>query len=140
VSFVWPEKMSIEQGMVILVQGNAGVSAIAPLGGFLAELPKGQALPSWTYLYVSDQATYTLTGPDPLTMRRLQIDCYANAGADIVKLAAAIDAVLNGFKGLLSDQQTLVQGCFRSNLIDFPFDDVARTYRRMLEYQLWFNN
>jgi hypothetical protein len=34
----------IEQGLVALVQGDAGVSGLCSAGGFFAELPKGQSL------------------------------------------------------------------------------------------------
>lgn len=130
----------IESGIVILVQANADVTAISPIGGFLGELPKGQALPSWSYTFVSDVPLYTLTGKDPLTMRRLQIDCYGNAAAEAITLAYAIDKVLSGYKGTLPDpDSTVVQGCFRSNLIDFVDGD-SRTFRRLLEYSVWFND
>ena len=39
----------------------------------------------------------------------------------------------------MDPDSTVIQGCFRSNLIDF-FDEASRTYRRMLEYELWFSN
>jgi hypothetical protein len=130
----------IEQGLVALVQGDARVFSVCSAGGFFAELPKGQALPSWTYTFVSDVPLYSLDGPNPLAMRRLQIDSFGTVAADSIRLAAAIDGVLSGYAGPLSDpDHTVVQGCFRSNLIDF-FDNASRTYRRMLEYELWFYN
>lgn len=125
----------IEQGLVLLVQGNAGVAAIAASGGFLGALPKDFTLPSWSYIVVSDPVDYELLGPVALGCTRIQIDCYGAAPADAINLAAAIDAVLNGYHGTLTDpDSTVVQGCFRLNKIDF-FDDDARNYRRMLEYE-----
>jgi hypothetical protein len=53
----------IEQGFVQLVQGTSAVNTIAATGGFLAELPKDQALPSWSYTTVADSADYVLAGP-----------------------------------------------------------------------------
>jgi hypothetical protein len=91
-------------------------------------------------MFVSDVPVYSLDGPNPLAMRRLQIDSFGTVAADAIRLAAAIDGVLSGYAGALSDpDHMVVQGCFRSNLIDF-FDDASRTYRRMLEYELWFHN
>jgi hypothetical protein len=129
----------IDEGLVALVQANAGVLAIAPSGGFLSELqPKDHALPSWTQKTISNPQHNTLTSFTGLTMRRWQVDCYANAGADAIGLARAIDTVLNGFRGVLADPDaTYVDHCFRSDLIDF-FDPAGRTYRRMLEYEIWF--
>ena len=130
----------IEQGFVLLVQGNAAVRAIAATGGFLAELPKDQPLPSWSYTSVADSADYALAGPVDLGSWNVQVDCYANTREQAVLLAAAIDGVLNGYAGTLADpDSTVVQGVFRINKRDF-FDDARRTYRRMLEYQVWSNS
>jgi hypothetical protein len=125
----------IEQGIVTLVQGTPAVAAIATVGGgFLGTLPKDAALPSWTYIIVSDPVDYELTGPVSLGSTRVQIDCYGASGADAIRLAKAIDTVLIGYRGTLPDpDNTFVQGCFRTNKID-TFDDDARNYRRMLEY------
>jgi hypothetical protein len=98
----------IEQGFVQFVQGAAGVNTIAATGGFLAELPKDQALPSWSYTTVADSADYVLAGPVDLGSWNVQI-------------------------------HTVVQGIFRINKRDF-FDDARRTYRRMLEYEVWSNS
>jgi hypothetical protein len=128
----------LESGIVKLVQGNAAVSAIALTGGFLLELPKDEALPSWTYRIISDHSEYGLQGEHGFVTRRLQIDCLANAKADVLLLARAINKVLSGYKGTLPDtDSTLVFGCFRSDLRDF-FDDPGRTPRRMLEYEIQF--
>jgi hypothetical protein len=130
----------IEDGIVQLVQSDAAVLAICPVGGFYATLPKGMPLPCWSYIVVSEVADYSLVARTDLTPRRLQIDTYAMEGAEALNLARAIDNVLSAYKGTLPDtQQTVVQGCFRSNELDF-FDDASRTYRRLLEYEVWFNN
>jgi hypothetical protein len=129
----------IEQGFVQLVQGASAVNTIAATGGFLAELPKDQVLPSWSFTTVADSADYVLAGPVDLGSWNVQIDCYANTREQAVLLAAAIDAVLNGYAGTLADpDHTVVQGIFRINKRDF-FDDARRTYRRMLEYEVWSN-
>ena len=129
-----------EQGFVLLVQSNTAVRAIAATGGFLAELPKDHPLPSWSYTTVADSADYALAGPVDLGSWNVQVDCYANTREQAVLLASAIDRVLNGYAGTLADpDHTVVQGIFRINKRDF-FDDARRTYRRMLEYQVWSNS
>jgi hypothetical protein len=129
----------IEQGLVLLVQGDAGVSAIAAKGGFFASLPKDYTLPTWTYQTISDVAGYLLTQPETVGERRVQIDCYGAKAADAIQLADAIDALLSGYRGTLTDPDaTFVQGCFRDNMMDF-FDPDTRTFRRMLDYKVWFN-
>lgn len=130
----------IELGVVLLVQGDAAVKAIAPTGGFFAQLPKDYTLPSWTYQTISDVAGYLLQQPETVGQRRVQIDCYGANAADAIRLANAIDALLSGFRGTLTDPDaTFVQGCFRDNMMDF-FDPDSRTFRRMLDYRIWFNS
>ncbi len=129
----------IEQGLVALVQGDPIVRGIAPVGGFMVQLPKDQSLPSWSHTAITDKPSYVFAGEVSLRSRRVQIDCYGYIAADCILLGNAIDAVLSGFSGILSDpESTVVQGCFRINQIDFPLDTVSRTFRRMLEYELWF--
>ena len=128
----------IEQGLVLLLGSDPTVTSIAAVGGFFAQLPKDQALPSWSYLGVSDKAHYTFAGLVLTSSRRLQIDCYGYTAADVILLAGAIDRILSGFKGTLTDpDETVVQGAFRTQQIDF-YDEASRTFRRMLEYEVWF--
>lgn len=129
----------IELGLVKLVQADAGVSAlVGTRGGYFAELPKDYVLPSWTYQFVSGVPDVTFKSTEALTYSRYQVNCYGTVAADAIKLAKAINAVLSGFHGTLTDpDSTRVQGCFRSNLIDF-FDDASQSFRRMLEYELWY--
>jgi len=104
----------------------------------MVQLPDGHALPSWTYTVVSAPVTYCLDGTKNFINGRIQIDCYANpdAAADAIRLGRAIDNVLSGFRGTLGDQdKTIVYGCFRSDIRDY-FNEAARNYRRMLEYEI----
>jgi hypothetical protein len=127
--------MSLESGLVLLVQADATVLALCKAGGYFAQLPANSALPSWTQQTISDPVDYLLSGPDALGMRRIQIDCFGNAPADAVELASAIDKVLSGYKGNLPDG-TQVAGIFRDNKMDL-FDNEARSYRRMLDYKIF---
>ncbi len=129
----------IEEGLQKLVQGTPAVAAIATAGGGwgFGQIPKGQALPTWTMQTVSDPAGYLLSGKD-LSFKRIQIDCYGNTAAEVMRLDRAIDTVLNLFAGTLADADaTKVERCFRSERIDFQLDEASRTYRRMLEFEVW---
>jgi hypothetical protein len=130
----------IEEGIAKLVQGDTAVAAIATGGGgFFVQLPEGaiDVAPTWTHSTVTDMTSYTLVGPVALGNLSIQIDCFARKAADVIRLGKAIDAVLSGYKGTLTDaDSTVVQGIFRTNKTDY-FDDLARTYRRMLEYSIW---
>jgi hypothetical protein len=127
----------IENGIVNLLNSTPAITAIAPIGGFYGRLPQDQTLPSWSYMFVTDETQALLRGPDALITRRLQIDCYGEA-KDVIRLAYQIDKVLNGFKGRLSDSEaTEVNGCFPVGVIDFP-EDTQFNFRRTLEYNISF--
>lgn len=126
----------IEEGIVRLLQTTPAVSAIAPVAGFFAELPKDNPLPSWTYITVSQAITSGLTFADGLRTRRIQLDCYGFLAADAIALAKAIDKVLLGYTGTLPDaDHTFVNVILLEDQMDF-FDDARRSYRRMLEYEI----
>jgi hypothetical protein len=118
--------------------------AVASIAGiqaqYLAQLPKDDELPGWTYRVISNKPNYTLTSKRPgLTFRRIQIDVYGAAAADVITLAAAIDQVLSGYSGTLSDSDsTKVDSCFQSDLGDPQFDEARRTWRRFIEYTVNF--
>jgi hypothetical protein len=126
----------IEQGIQILVQADSAVSAIATFGGFSTQLPKNAALPTWTQMLITDPVDYNMEGAVDLGDRSIQIDCFAATMSDAMSLAAAIDAVLSGYRGQLADDDAVfVQACFRTDQRDF-YDDAPRTFRRMLQYSI----
>ena len=130
----------LEAGIVKLVMADDAVKAICAAGGFLATLPKDTVLPSWTYRAISDHSSYGLRGEHGFVTRRLQIDCFGTVREDAMLLGKAINKVLSGYRGTLADSDsTIVFGCFRSDLQDPPLDEAARTYRRMLEYEIDFH-
>ena len=130
----------IEQGLVQLVQGNADVAALAVNGGgWLATLPKGQTLPSWTYQVISAIPALTLTTVTGLQPSRWQIDCYGMEAADVVNLSKAINGALHGFRGTLADpDNTYVDSAFRSDLHDPEYDPASRTWRRVIEFEIHY--
>ncbi len=128
----------IEQGITLMVMADATVKSLCAAGGFMGTLPKDQALPSWTYKVISDTSSISLKGRNKLTGQRWQVDVYGSDPASCISLASAVDAVLDTANGTLADvDATVLQLCVRCGKEDF-FDDVNRTYRRMLEYELWF--
>lgn len=128
----------IEQGIVMLVQNDATVRSLCQNGGYWMSLPKDPNFPTWCYSVVSSVTEKTLDRQKLLCFERWQIDVYSTDGSDCMQLACAVDDVLDHYTGVLPDPDaTLVQGVFRSDLIDF-FDTTVRNYRRMLEYELHF--
>ena len=129
----------IEQGIVKLIQSGPAVIALtAGRGGTMAELLKDETLPSWSYRVVSQVSEYTLTQRPSLVMKRFQIDAYGATGGQAVDLAHAIDGVLSGYHGTLTDvDSTVVNVILQTDEMDF-FDDARRSWRKMLEYEVYF--
>lgn len=131
----------IDQGIVMLVSQNAGVRALiaaGAVGGQSDELNKDSPLPSWTYRIISEVPEYELAGKE-FPFRRLEIKSYGNSAGDAVDLAKAIDRVLQAYRGVLPDPDSVnVCSCFRSDYAS-GFDDTRRAWFRMLEYEIWYN-
>ena len=138
----------IETGLVQLIQGTPAVNSIAPVGGFMAQLPKDLITaggpPSWTYAFGGGNTEHTLLGLLGPRQCHLLIECYGapdQGGADAVSLSEAINGVLDGFSGPLPDPSPPTSGILSCLLEEEPkdyFDDAGRTYRRMFEYLICF--
>jgi hypothetical protein len=132
----------IEQGLVKLVQTGLAASSppIVLMGGFLATLPKGQVLPSWTYQMVSAVPDRTLdNAKGGLFAGRIQIDCYGAEADDAVSLSWAIARVLNGQRGTLADADgTYLDSAFLSDTHDPEVDEASRTWRRVIEFDICY--
>ena len=133
----------IRQGIVQLVNSNAGVQAIATAGGGgnFVQLDKdvlSSGIPTWTYTVVSDMPEIALNSARGMINLRLQLDCFCLQPGGAVQLAQAIDLVLHGFVGTLPDTDTTkVDSCFRSDMRD-DFEDAERAYRVMLEFEIHY--
>lgn len=131
----------LETGIVQMLNADPGVSSITTTGGFgFDELAKNMCLPSWAFRFAGGRSFVTLQSAQGLRWRRLEIHCMAGDADTTMQLAIAINVVLEGFSGLLPDDQpgTMVDSIFTSNTpVDF-FDAGTRTYRRVLEYQVTF--
>lgn len=127
----------VYEGLVRLVQGNAAVLALCPIGGFADQLPKDFVLPAWIYKSVSLSRDYTLTGAGTNSMR-YQVDCFGDDALAAVNLSKAVDDVLGNFHGTLTDSDsTLVDSCLLADRMTF-FDEAARSFRVMTEYTIWY--
>jgi len=124
----------------MIIQAGLGSPPMAT-GGFLAELPKDATLPAYTYRIISNRPHTTLQTYTGFAEARIQIDCFGATPASVMTLANAINTVLHGHRGTLPDpDSTFLHSCFRSDMMDFPFDPDARNYRRMVEYELFYVN
>lgn len=134
----------MEEGFIKLILADTTVLTLTPSGGgFYVQLPKGTGLPSWTYQVISDQSDTALNGETGLAMTRIQIDVFGDPngnGLDCLTLAKAIDNTISGLGNRTLDDEgpTYLSSISRSNKADF-FDSSGRSFRRMLEYEVWSN-
>lgn len=133
----------IEQGLVKLIQtGLTDAFSQAVPGGYATELPKdligvqgSQVFKAWLYRSMDRPGNYVLQGIEGLTNWTVQIDCYGYNPSDAIDLGYAIDAIVNGFSGTLTDSDsTVVEGIFRQGSLIDSFSDVNRAYVRSLEF------
>lgn len=131
----------IEAGIVSLVNGDAGVAAIlnGKQAGFAGSLPKNAALPSWAYRRISLVNHTSLLSADGSAKMMLELNCYGVGAGDAISLGRAVNAVLNGYRGTLTDpDSTWVDSCFLADVEDYELDPDARNFRRRLEYKICF--
>jgi hypothetical protein len=137
----------LNQGLVILINANPAVQAILcgaaaglPEGNFV-QLPADKDLPTWTFTDITPKLNTTLQSTFGLRSVRWQVDCFGKRdgrGLDATRLATAIEGVLNGFQGTLSDEDsTYVSFCETTDTHNF-FDKAARSFRRMIEFTVTF--
>ncbi len=127
----------IEQGLVMRINGDAGVLAIQKTPGGFSGVPKDDALPTWTYRWVSLKPQLGLQSPTGLTLDLVQIDVYAAQKADVITLSQAIKHALMGFQGALGDPDaTRVDSIFLADQHDPEEDAASRSWRRVLEFRL----
>jgi hypothetical protein len=133
----------LEEGLSLLLEADPTVASLAATRDYLVQLPEGTVTPAWTYMIVSDHPKYTMDGKRTRVVS-LQIDCYANeedcgggARDAALGLGYAIDAILSGFRGVLTDSDsTYIDTCFQTDMETPAEDPWSRSFRMMLEYEL----
>lgn len=128
----------------MLIQSRIGSPPICP-GGFLGTLPENFISSdnrlAYTYKVISDRPDTGLTHSVGFDLARFEINCFSFDRPGVILLSKAINLVLQGFHGILPDADaTQIYCCKRSDLKDFDTDPNARNFRRMLEYEISFNN
>lgn len=92
--------MNIEQVIYSVLSGNDAVSdliddRITPL-----VRPQGQALPAITYQLVDNIIDHDVKGPTGWRQARWQINCFSNDYDQMITLAKAVEAILDGYKAM----------------------------------------
>lgn len=129
----------INRGLVMRIQAGIVSSFPTCKGGMEGQLSQNQAPPSYTFRVISDPANTTLRSFKGFGNRRYEFRCWGVDAASADALANAVDALLNGFSGVLPDPDaTRVDSMFRTDRMEADFSSSARNFWVMLEYSIWF--
>ncbi len=99
-------------------------------------LPKDSSFPAIVYLVVATSPLTSMDGVNALQMKRFQIDCYAKKAKPAAMLAQAVHALLDGYRGTLSEG-TYVQSCLPNQDID-TFDFDPQVFRVICDFNIRF--
>lgn len=100
-------------------------------------LQPGSSFPAIVYFVVATSPLTSMDGVNALQMKRFQIDCLSKKSPVEAKtLAQAVHALLDGFRGTLSEG-TYVQSCLPNQDID-TFDYDPQTFRVMCDFNIRF--
>ncbi len=122
--------MSLESELVTRLEDDAGVGAVAGNRIYPINLPQNPTLPAVTYQRITGPRLRHLTGASGRGDARIQIDCWAVTYGAGKSLAAAIQASLHGYIGLLTTVKVAIT---LSNEID-DYDEDAREWRIIQDY------
>ena len=128
----------IALAMSKLVADDAGVQAIVADRVRPNIVPQDDAMPAITVELTSQEGWHSLTGGTTACRSRLQFNCIADSKADSIEAAAAVLAVLDGYRGKVG--QIFVSSTVRDNqydLLDSPTkgaDDWR--FRRVIDFSI----
>jgi hypothetical protein len=130
----------IQQGLVALVQAGLGSPPLAT-AGYAGELPKDAVYPAWALKLVSGTPNTGLQFFRSFGRKNFDVTAWAPLPSAAMALAKAIDAVLHGYRGTLTDPDAVyVDVCMRIDDWDGPsFSDTVRNWSTRAEYEIFSN-
>jgi hypothetical protein len=126
----------IEQGLMTLLAGNAPIAALVGTRISWVVLPENSTLPALTFQNVGSISSPTFETRGMQRMR-VQFDCWGATYLDAITLRKAVETLLDGFQGTLSDG-TYLQNVVSLQQVDF-FDHDVRVFRAMIEFRLYYD-
>lgn len=124
--------MSLKKGLKDLLD-QAHVTALPVRIG---RKPKGVDYPCAIIRAVASQYINTNQGTNATQQRLVQIDCWGNNPKDADDLAKAVHAVLNGYRGTLSEG-SFIQSCLPAGDVDLD-DEELKCSGIAVDFSVWF--
>jgi hypothetical protein len=108
-------------GIIQLLQTDAGLTPLVGGRVYENELPRGYTLPAIAvHQYGFEAQDYQFDGPVDISQDQIQLDCYGNTSAEVRAVAQAARTLLEPFTGALPDG-TAVQLCEFTRSMAMPF-------------------
>jgi len=126
--------MIIEQGLHDKLAATAAITALVSTRIYYVRAPANVTAPYVTIQKISAPRGHTYTGPSGLAEARFQLNIIASTYTVCKSIAAAIQAVLDGFSGVMGTGGVNVGGCFYDNETDLPYDDELGLYGLAVDY------
>ncbi len=121
--------MSLESAFRSMILSISPVVTLVGTRVYPLILPETPILPAIRYVPAGGTRVHSHDGVSGFQIQRIQVDCYAKTYAEVIALAAAIEAGMDGFNGsspatfaitLESDQDT--------------YEEQPRIWRRQMDF------
>lgn len=128
----------LEEGIRLRLATFSETQTLSGDNVFPLVLPPEQPMPALVYQMVSVSPVLGVSGQNPLTKRRLQVDCYDKTYGGSKLLERAVNHALINFQGPLGDSDaTFVDSIYTNNAVDL-FESDVNLFRVMLDFDVWF--
>lgn len=124
----------MEETLTALLLADTSIAALAGKMVNWSERKQGGTFPAVVLHRVSGGRDYNMQGPSGLVQSRIQVDCWALAYPDAVKLSRAVRVALSGYKA--GD----LQGAFidsERQSVEKETDGAQRYFRVSLDFLIW---
>jgi hypothetical protein len=144
----------IEQGLVQLLNTNAGVTALVPDDSagtpqiYWGAAPKSAKVPYIVLSRVGTKDEYTMAGPIGQRNGLFQVSCFTDSTTGVANgyytsraMSVAVRQVLQSYRGNLPDtQSTAVTAVFTEKDWDMPYEEGSKgfVFHALLQFRVWY--
>lgn len=123
-----------EEGMLDVLEANAGLLALISTRIYPRELPQEPTLPALTYSLVTAPTDYTHDSGVKKVRAQYQFDCWGTSYGETVRLATALKLAIPSLRAVLSSGHR----CDRAFIVNSgdTYDPESKRDRRMVEVEL----
>jgi Protein of unknown function (DUF3168) len=128
--------MALKKGLKDLLLADSTISSMVGSRVRVGRKPKDTDHPDILITGVASAYIPTLQGVNATKMRRFQIDCWGNNPKEADDLATAVHALLDGYRGVLSEG-TRVHSCLPNSDVDLDDED-GKISGVAVDFNVWF--